>query len=339
MRRRNVVTAVVLGAALALAVPGIAYANTMTSVTVQTPGTSSWSAPGAGVLLKTNAKCATGALISGGGVNVTDSSGNDIHVMETVPSTNGSSEASGGATDVAYWLGYGGTSNGTSTYTVQPFAVCFTSTMIGHTQVVVHNTPGPTGSGGMTSTVATCPVNTRLLGGGAESTLASNKSVKAIASYPSDSSGKAAADGSTNPTSWTAVALNGGMSGTGNTTYAYAICSGTGINVSGVTVTVKHTHVSGPTSANSSQSATTSACSSGQNLISGGASISGSDPTGTGGFTAPGSQGDHLNGSYPSNSSGTPASNGSPTDRWTAVGHTGGMSSPTTFTDVWGLCA
>ncbi len=95
----------------------------------------------------------------------------------------------------------------------------------------------------MASVTATCPANTRLLGGGAQSTLASNESVKAIASYPSDSSGSATADGGTNPTSWTAVALNGGMSGTGNTTAAFAVCSGSGINVSGITVTVAHPRV------------------------------------------------------------------------------------------------
>lgn len=167
--------------------------------------------------------------------------------------------------------------------------------------------------------------------------IASNKSVKPIASYPSDSSGNAAVDGSTNPTSWTAAALNGGGSGTGNTTTAYAVCSGSGINVSGITVTVKHTNVSGPTSASSSATATTSACGAAGNLISGGASISGSDPT-TGSFTAPGSQGDHLNGDYPSDSSGNPTSNGNAPTNWTTIGHTGGSSSPNTDTDVWGLC-
>jgi len=324
----------VFGAALALIVPGIAYAST--SATVATPGTSSWSSPGAGVLLKTDANCGSG-LISSGGVYVTGSD-DGMHVMETVPSPDGSNEATGSDTDVTYWLGYGGTGGvGSGNYTVQPFGVCFTNSVINHTQVVVNSVSGPTTSGGMTSAVATCPSGTRLLGGGAESTLASNKSVKVIASYPSDSSGDAAADGSTNPTSWTAVALNGGGSGTGNTTAAYAICSGSGINVSGVTVTVKHTNVSGPTSASSSATATTSACGTAGNLIGGGSSISGGDPT-TGSFTTPGSQGDHLNGDYPSDSSGTPTSDGSSTDRWTAVGHTGGSSSPSTDTDVWGLC-
>lgn len=340
MRKRNIVKAAVFGAALALVIPGIAYAST--AGTVATPGASSWTAPGNGALLKTDAQCSSG-LNSGGGVLVTGSGTamqvNAIHVMETTPSTNGTSEASNGATDATYWLGYGGTGGqGGGNYTVTPFGICFTNGTINHTQVVVSSASGPTGTSlpsSMASETATCPANTLLLGGGAESTLASNESVKAIASYPSDNSGNAASDGSTNPTSWTAVALNGGMSGTGNTTAAYAVCSGSGINISGLTVTVKHTNASGPSSGTAM--ATTGSCGTAGNLISGGASISGSDPT-TGSFTAPGSQGDHLNGTYPSNSSGAATGNGNATDRWTAIGATGGTSSPNTDTDVWGLC-
>ena len=334
MRKRNVAKAAIAGAALALVIPGIAYATT--TATVSTPGATTFTAPGAGVLLKTDAHCSSG-LASGGGVQVTGAD-NGIDVMESTPSTNGTSEASNGATDATYWLGYGNSGGqGTGTYTVDPFAVCFTNSTINHTQVVVSTTSGPTGTNSTASTTATCPTNTRLLGGGVASTLASNKSVKAIASYPSNSSGAAAADGSTNPTSRTAVALNGGGSGTGNTTTAYAVCSGSGINISGLTVTVKHTNVAGPTSASSSATATTAACGTAGNLISGGGSISGSDPT-KGSFTKPGSQGDHLTGIYPSNSSGTASDNGDDTNRWSAIGATGGANSPNTDTDVWGLC-
>lgn len=338
MRRRNVVKAAVFGAALALAVPGLAAAST--TVTVATPGTTSWTNPGAGVLLSTDANCSSG-LMSGGGVEVTGSGTaqqiDGVHVMETTPSANGSAEASNGATDVTYWLGDGATAAvGSGTYTVQPFGICLTDTTIDHTQVVVSSTSGPSGADAMASTTATCPSGTLLLGGGAQSTLASNDSVKPIASYPSDSSGDAAADGSIAPTSWTAVALSG-STGTGNATTAYAVCSGSGINVSGITVTVKHTNVSGPTSASSTATATTGTCGTAGDLISGGASISGSDPT-QGSFTKPGSQGDHLNGDYSSDSSGNPTSNGSSPTNWTAIGATGGASSSNTDTDVWGLC-
>lgn len=339
MRKRNVARAAVLGAALALLAPGVADAST--TATVATPGTTSWTNPGAGALLATAAHCA-GGLVSGGGIQVTGSGTtaqvDAIHVLETEPSTDGTSAAGNGATDPAYWLGDGGTGGqGTGSYTVQPFGVCFANTTVNHTQVVVSSASGPTTSGGMTSVTATCPANTRLLGGGARSTLASNKSVKAIGSYPSDGSGNAVANGATNPMSWTAVALNGGMSGTGNTTAAYALCSGTGIDVTGVTVTVLHANVAGPATASSTVTATTGSCGTAGNLVSGGAAISGSDPT-TGSFTAPGSSGDHLDGDYPSGSTGTPTGDGSATTNWSATGHSGGVASPTTETDVWGLC-
>ncbi len=130
---------------------------------------------------------------------------------------------------------------------VQPFGVCFTNTTINHTQVVVPTSAS--GPNGIDST-ATCPTGTRLLGGGAQVTLASNQRVEVAASFPSDSTGKAASDAST------------------NTTTAYAICSGNNINVSGITVTVKHTHVAGPTSPSSTATATTAACGAGEgNLI------------------------------------------------------------------------
>jgi hypothetical protein len=340
MRKRNVLfTAAVLGAALTIALTGTAYAST--TATVATPGTTSWSNPGSGALLKTDAQCSSG-LVSGAGVNVTGSGTQQqidgIHAMEIEPSTDGTNPAGSGATDPTYALGYGATGGqGGGSYTVQPFAVCFSNATINHTQVVVTSVNGPTGMNAMQSATATCPMNTILLGGGGQSKLASNLSVHLIADFPSSNSGAAAADGTTNPTSWTAYALNGGMSGTGNTITAYAICSGSGINVSGITVTVKHTHVSGPNTASSTATATTSGCGTAGTLISGAASVSGGDPT-TGTFTKPGSQGDHLDGDYPSNSSGTPASNGSATANWTAIGHAGGMSSTGNGTDVWGMC-
>lgn len=332
MRKKNIGKAVVIGASLALVIPGVAYAST--TATVETPGATTFTNAAAGALLTTAAQCPSG-LISGGGVITSDV--NNVRVMETEPSTNGTAAAGNGATDPTWWLGYGGVGGQGGTFTVQPFGVCFTNTTINHTQVVVSTVSGPSGVNAMASTTAQCPANTRLIGGGAKSELASNASVKVIGSYPSDSSGNAVGDGATNPTSWTAVALNGGQTGIGNQTTAFAICSGSGINVSGITVTVKHTHVSGPTLASSSATATTSTCGAAGNMVSGGGSISGSDPT-AGSFTAPGSQGDHLTGVYPSGSTGTATSDGSATTNWSARGRTGGQSSPNTFTDVWGLC-
>ncbi|MGH3657811.1 MAG: hypothetical protein ACRDUA_14240, partial [Micromonosporaceae bacterium] len=241
-------------------------------------------------------------------------------------------------------LGIGGSGGAVNaSFSSTPYALCFTSNLINHTQVVMNKISGPvTGTALVT---ATCPANTRLLGGGARTTPASVGSLKPIASFPTfnnaaHSSGqKAAADGETNPDSWTAVGLNGGGGDGSNTTYAYAICSGNNINISGVTVKVKFSEVSGPTAATTGQTRTVTCGGQDGKLVSGGAAISGGSVTTTN-FTAPGSQGDHLNGSYPSDGSGNPVSDGSTTAAsWTAFTHTGGASSPNTFTDVWALCA
>ncbi|MEU9720194.1 hypothetical protein [Streptomyces sp. NPDC047976] len=149
---------------------------------------------------------------------------------------------------------------------------------------------------------------------------------------------KAAAGGETNPDSWSAVGWDNSTN-SADYTYAYAICSGSGINVSGATVTVRHTEVSGPTSGSTGQTATVGCGQGDGKLVSGGAAISGGSVTTTD-FTGPGSGGDHLNGSFPSTSGGAAVGDGTTTAAyWTASAHTGGQSSPGTYTDAWALCA
>lgn len=340
--------ALVLSAMLAVAVPGIAYANTV-GVTVKTPGATG----GPGSIfseISTHADCGSG-LISGGGINQaigTGTASNGNHVNGTEPSSDGSTEFLGStgvvATDVTHWLGIGGSGGAIdASFSSTPYALCLTSDLINHTQVVMNKVSGPvTGTALVT---ATCPANTRLLGGGARTTPAGGGSLKPIASFPTfddtaHSSGQqAAADGETNPDSWSAVGSNGGGGDAGNTTYAYAICSGNNIDISGTTVKVKFSEGSGPTSATTGQTRTVTCGGQDGTLISGGAAISGGSVT-TSAFTAPGSPGDHLNGSYPGDGSANPVSDGTTTAAsWTAFTHTGGGSSPNTFTDVWALCA
>ena len=153
-------------------------------------------------------------------------------------------------------------------------------------------------------------------------------------------SGKIAAHtGETNPDSWAAVALNGGTTTvSGNSTTAYAVCADIS---SPPTVTVQHSSTGSTTMGNfGTAHATTSGCSVNSlgDLTSGGASISGGDPTASD-FAQPGSpgQGDHLTGSYPG-THGSPTTSGTP-DQWTADTAAGGMGSPSgTYTDVWALC-
>ncbi|MFJ8016954.1 hypothetical protein [Streptomyces sp. NPDC096339] len=350
LRRPVAGKALVLGALLALAVPGSAYANTV-GVTVKTPGATSGPAS-TFAEISTNAHCSSG-LISGGGINQaigTGTSSNGNKINGTSPSPDGSTEYTGSTgvvgTDVAYWLGIGGSGGAVNaSFSSTPYAMCFTSNLINHTQVVMNKVAGPTTASTVGLVTATCPANTRLLGGGARITPASVGSLKPIASFPTfnDSAHaygqKAAADGETNPDSWSAVGWNGGGGDSGNTTYAYAICSGNNIDISGTTVKVRFSEVSGPT-AGTAGLTTSVGC--GQNdgkLVSGGAAISGGSVTTTN-FTGPGSQGDHLNGSYPSDSGGNPVSDGTTTaSYWSAFSHTGAPSSPNTYTDVWALCA
>src|SRR5581483_7197001 len=106
--KKNMVKAVVFGAALALVIPGIASAST--TATVAAPAASSWTSPGNGALLKSNAQCDSG-LVSSGGLNVTNASGDTnqqkgaVHIMETTPSNDGLGEEDGTNVDDTYWLG------------------------------------------------------------------------------------------------------------------------------------------------------------------------------------------------------------------------------------------
>ncbi|MGW2205012.1 hypothetical protein [Streptomyces sp. NPDC001774] len=349
-RRTARALALVAGAALAVTVPFAAYANSV-GVTVRTPGATAGPAS-TFAEITTDAACSSG-LISGGGISQaigTGTSSNGNKINGTVPSPDGSTEYLGSTgvvgTDVTHWLGIGGSGGAVNaSFSSTPYAMCFSSTLVDHTQVVMNKLAGPTSSGTVGLTTATCPANTRLLGGGARITPASVGSLKPIASFPTvnDSAHgfgqKAAADGETNPDSWSAVGWNGGGGNSNNTTYAYAICSGDAIDVSGVTVTVRHTSVSGPTVATSGQTATVGCGEGDGTLVSGGAAISGGSLTSTA-FTGPGSVGDHLNGSYPSTSGGSPVGDGTTTAAyWTADAHTGGGSSPNTYTDSWALCA
>ncbi|MFE2283535.1 hypothetical protein ACFXDJ_05090 [Streptomyces sp. NPDC059443] len=350
LRRAVAGKSLVVGALLALLVPATAYANTV-GVTVKTPGATS--GPAATFAeISTHADCSSG-LISGGGINQaigTGTSSNGNKVNGTSPSSDGSTEYLGSTgvvgTDVTHWLGIGGSGGAVNaSFSSTPYAMCFTSNLINHTQVVMNKIAGPISASTVGLVTATCPANTRLLGGGARITPGAVGSLKPIASFPTfnnaghDYGQKAAADGETNPDSWTAVGWNGGGGGTDNATYAYAICSGNNIDISGTTVKVRFSEVSGPTSATSGATVTAACGGNDGKLISGGAAISGGSVTTTD-FTGPGSPGDHLNGSFPSDSGGTPVGDGTTTAAyWTASTHTGGGSSPSTYSEAWALCA
>ncbi|MEV5874091.1 hypothetical protein AB0L75_07655 [Streptomyces sp. NPDC052101] len=357
-RKSALAKALIPGALLAVAVPQLAYADTA-SVTVTTSGpTMGPATPFTGV--SSRADCG-GGLVSGGGIDQatgSDRAGNGNHVMGIAPSPDGVTEYTGSTgvvgTDVKHWLAFGGSgSNSSPEFSTTPYAVCLSSNRIRHTQVVMNKIAGPSVGQTAKTVVATCPTGTVLLGGGARTTPASVGSLKPIAGFPTfddaahDFGQKAAADGETNPDSWTAVGGIGGGRDSDNTTYAYAICSGDGVNVRGITTTVHFRELSGPTTAGTSRTATvgcddqTGERDHGREnhvLVSGGAAASGGNVTTTD-FTKAGSGGTHLIGSFPSDSDGGPVSDGTGTAAyWTADIHVGGSPSPDTYSDVWALC-
>jgi hypothetical protein len=350
-----ILTTTVVPAILGQATARAAAATPAAPVTVTVQVSGAASGPTAGFAeIKTDAGCPRGSLVSGGGINQSIGTGmpsNGNHVNGVAPSADGSSEFLGPtgavARDVAHWLAVGGSGAVVnSSFSTTSFALCVASNVITHTQVVMTSLAGPAKALTPAVAVASCPANTVLLGGGGRTTPASAGSLKPIASYPTyhntahDLGGKPATDGEINPDSWAAVGLNGGGTGTTpNTTYAYAICGQPGSDTSGLTVTVRSQEVGGPATSTTGQKVTTSCRPADGALISGGAAISGGNLT-IHGFTAPGSQGDHLNGSFPSNTSGAPAGNGTTTaTSWTAITHTGGVDSPQTFSEAWALCA
>ncbi|MEU9046889.1 MULTISPECIES: hypothetical protein [unclassified Kitasatospora] len=240
-----------------------------------------------------------------------------------------------------------------SSFSTTPYAVCFTSSLINHTQVVMNKANTPTTATTVGLVTATCPANTVLLGGGALLTPGNTGTFKPIATFPTfnnaahDYGRKAAADRETNPDSGSAVGGIGGGRDSGNMTYAYAICSGDDVNVRNITTTVHFRGLSGPEVAGTHQTATVG-CDDPDGghgngrthdvLVSGGAAVSGGKVTTTD-FSKAGSQGTHLTGSYPSDSDGNPVSDGSTTPAyWMADIHVGGSPSPNTYSDVRALC-
>ncbi|MFJ2579279.1 hypothetical protein [Kitasatospora aureofaciens] len=356
LRTSTLAKAAIPGALLALAVPELAYADTA-SVTVTSPGATIGPAtPFTGV--SAHADCADG-LVSGGGIDQTtgdDRAGNGNHVMGVAPGADDLSEFTGTpgvvGEDVTHWLAFGGSgSNSSPAFSSTPYALCLSGNRIRHTQVVMNKIAGPTVSQTAKLVTATCPAGSVLIGGGARTTPASVGSLKAIASFPTfndaahDHGQKAAADGETNPDSWTAVGGIGGGRDSGNTTYAYAICTGEDVRTKGITTKVRFSELSGPTVAGTHQLATVG-CSdpaeesrhSAWQLVSGGSAASGGNVTTTD-FSKAGSGGTHLTGSYPSESDGTPVADGSTEPaHWTTDVHVGGSPSPNTSTDVWALC-
>lgn len=310
-------------AAPAAALAAVAPATSVVSANVVGPSTTFSE-------VSTAADCA-GRLVSGGGTRLAQSTPtvehNGIRLYASAPSPGGLDVAASGAASPTRWLSSGGSGGGVpNDAQTLGYALCLDAGPAA-TQVVVATTPGPGGAYAMVHATATCPAGTRLLSGGARTTPGNVGSLKPIGSFPSDAAGRPLTTGA-DPQSWTAVGLNGGGGDQGNATHAFAICAA-GSELPHVAIA--HAQVPGPAAA-SSAAQTSVSCPAGSTLLGGGGFVSDA-------FGLPGSQGDHLTGSYPSDAGGVPVASGAAAS-WTVASHTGGVESGSlTQTDVWALCA
>ena len=192
--------------------------------------------------------------------------------------------------------------------------------------VVTQAVSRPIAPNTMASVTVTCPPGMIVLGGGALSTPVGVPGLKPVGMYPSDAAGAMLAAGAANPSSWTAVGLNGGQLGSTNVTTAHAVCA----EPRGLSTWVARLDAPGPQFAGRS-TLTTVGC--------------GWDALVGGGVYVDSSRGDlqigvHLLGSYPGDLAGAPAPAGSADpDAWSAVVATGGLSALGTVAHVFAVCA
>jgi hypothetical protein len=275
-----------------------------------------------------SADCA-GRLVTGGGARVDQTVlSNGTHLAGSFPTPDGIGQSVDGDATPTAWLGAGAiggqATNGVTTWA---YGICLDAGPAA-TKVAYSSTPGPSETFTGKLATVTCPAGTRLLSGGARTTPGTVGSLKPNGSFPSNGSGAPVLSG-LNPASWTAAGLNGGQPPNANTTHGFAICTAPGAATP--TVAVQNARVDGPENASTGTQVTTT-CPDGTVLLGGGGWISDR-------FALPGSQGDHLTGSFPSDASGTPVTSG-PASSWTASSHVGGTySGPLTTTDVWAMCA
>ena len=288
------------------------------------------------------ASCPTGSLVVGGGGYLRNASNpatapnNGLVLGGTNPSTGASpvdQPVANGATNPSNWMAIANfTGQSEQGDQAAAFALC-SSDGPAHTVVSSTTTTGANGaqeSAPPILTIATCPAGTKLIGGGAftntpdqvnnGTTVGNTGNLKPLGSYPSDSSGVPATDGSSSATSWSAYG-SAGMPNATDTVTSIALCTSDPISVD-----VARVDAPGPQTP-STFTTTTALCPTGTQMIGGGFradetvdATSGLQPQ----------QGYHMRGSYPSTGSGNPpteVSDGATNpSAWTAVLQSGGVA-------------
>jgi hypothetical protein len=317
----------------AMALPAVpVFAPLVTQVTaVSAPMTNT-----SGTATTAVAGCPAGTKLVGGGLQVgkappaTTTPVNGLKVNGTYPSDANATPITTFAVNPTFWAAAGGFgSQSEAGDQVTSFAVCATVGPLGSAVrlVAVASINGPTTALTTASVTATCPAGTELVGGGALGTPASSRSFKPIGSFPSDATGTMVPDGTHNPQSWTAVGSAGGMANPTNVTTAFAVCSAPPF----LPTTVVRVNVPGP-QVSSTFVTVPATCSAGSKVLSGGGNVDNA--------SGPLQEGVHLRGSYPSDVTGNPVSNGqtNPTT-WTGIVQAGGQPTPNTTAHVFAICA
>jgi uncharacterized repeat protein (TIGR01451 family) len=311
------------------------------SVTVSSPASATQLMTAAtGTATDATAPCASGTVLVGGGIRLYDATTagaetNGLKVNGSVPSSSGGTPSTTGATDPSNWTavgGFGGQAD--SNDDVTAYAMCASGGQIQQVSppstVVEVSSVNPSGVPDAAAT-ATCPTGTVLVGGGGLDTPATSGNLKPIASFPSNGSGAAAADGSADPSSWTAVGgIMGSLSSAAVTT-AFAVCSYDTALTS--VVHVSRLLAQAPTT---TDMPVTANCPGGSSLLDGGAQYlvnSGYPPSGNGYY------GFHLTGDFPSSASGVPAADSTSATSWTGEVHPGGSTIPSVDLYAYALCA
>jgi hypothetical protein len=342
-----------LGAAVALiAIPVAAQATPTVTVPVATTALSF----GVHESLTLPVGCASSFVVGGGSYlrNATNPAtvpNNGLVLDGTLPSNSLGAPLANNASNPANWTTVAGFAGQSETGDEsETFAMCETSGGPSGTTLKVQSTTGANATqevSAPTLTTATCSSG-RLLGGGAVestpgqvndgATSGNTGNLKPVASYPSNSTGAMAADGATNPTSWSTYG-SAGMPASTDTVTAFAICD---TNLTSPTVTVERKDTSGPNGQTGSTvtSATIGGCPTATQLVSGGFEVD--ETVGSTSGLQP-QQGYHVRGSYPSGSTGTEVSNGSTNPgNWTTVLQAGGQtlgSSNHMNTHTFALCS
>lgn len=283
------------------------------------------------------AECPAGTKLVGGGIQVgraspadTTTPTNGLKVNGTYPSDTSATPVANHAIDPGFWTAAGGfATQSEAGDQVTSFAVCASVGPVGSVDRVVEvaSVDGPTAAETTASVTATCPAGTTLVGGGALGTPANSPSFKPVGSYPSNDSGTMLTDGAPNPRSWTVVGSAGGTANPANVTTAFAVCSKSLLPILQTTVV----RVDAPGHTAASTFTTVPATCTGTRLLSGGVNVD--NPTGEL------QSGVHVRGSYPSDTTGNPVSNGAvDLITWTGLVQVGGTPASGTVIHTFAVC-